>query len=78
MSFYAVNLFKERNFRRVKCKKCGRFFWTLSNTEICGEPPCSEYSFIGNTPMKKKLDLHDMREEFLTFFEKKNHTRIAR
>ncbi|MEM2918022.1 MAG: alanine--tRNA ligase [Candidatus Altiarchaeota archaeon] len=78
MSFYEVSLFKEKNFIRNKCNKCGRFFWSLSEKEICGEPPCSEYSFIGHSVMKKKLNLHDMREEFLNFFEKRNHKRIAR
>ncbi len=75
---YEVELFKEKGFRRVKCQSCGRFFWTFGEQEICGDPPCEEYSFIGNSPTKKKFNLHEMREAFLSFFEKRKHPRIAR
>jgi alanyl-tRNA synthetase len=78
-SFYEVNLFREEGFSRIKCKSCKRFFWSLEKErKICGDPPCAEYSFIGNSPMKKKLNLHEMRESFLSFFEKNSHKRIAR
>ena len=76
-SLYEIELFKEEGFRRVKCKSCGRFFWTLGDRETCGEPPCDEYTFIGNSPMKKKLELHEMRETFLNFFEKKGRKNMV-
>lgn len=78
MQEYEVELFKEQGFERKQCKKCKRFFWTLGERKTCGEPPCEEYSFIGDSPMKKKLNLGEMRETYLSFFEKNNHTRISR
>ncbi len=78
MSEYEVELFRERGFVRKKCPRCDRFFWTLSDSETCGEPPCEEYSFIGDSPMRRRLTLSEMREFYLSFFEKNGHTRISR
>lgn len=78
MSEYEVELFKEENFHRKKCPKCGRFFWTMGEQINCGEPPCEEYSFIENSPVNRKFNLHEMRELYLRFFEKNGHGRISR
>ncbi|RLI92049.1 MAG: alanine--tRNA ligase [Candidatus Altiarchaeales archaeon] len=78
MPEYEVELFREEGFVRKKCPRCNRFFWTLSDSETCGEPPCEEYSFIGDSPMRKRLTLSEMREFYLSFFEKRGHTRIPR
>ncbi|RLF30734.1 MAG: alanine--tRNA ligase [Thermoplasmata archaeon] len=73
-----LQFFKEEGFVRRKCKKCGAYFWTQDeHQELCGDAPCVEYSFIGN-PSGKPMDLHHMREAFLSFFERKNHTRLKR
>ncbi len=78
MSEYEVELFRMGKFQRRKCPKCGRFFWTGGEQIACGEPPCEEYSFIGNSPVRKKFNLHEMRELYLKFFEKNGHKRISR
>jgi len=78
MSEYEVELFRSEGFNRRKCSKCGKAYWTLSDSETCGEPPCDEYTFIDNSPTKKKFSLHEMREFFLSFFEKNGHKRVAR
>ncbi|HEX55189.1 MAG: alanine--tRNA ligase [Candidatus Altiarchaeales archaeon] len=78
MSEYEVELFRRENFSRNRCEKCGKFFWSIEKREICGEPPCDEYRFIGNPPTKKALNLHEMREFYLSFFEKNSHKRIKR
>ena len=75
---FELDFFRNNGFRRVQCKKCGRFFWTLGEQELCGESPCIEYSFIGKPVFKEKMSLHDMRESFLSFLEKNDHKRISR
>ena len=77
-SEYSLDFFKNNDFKRRKCKSCNRYFWTQSEKEICGEPPCEEYTFIGRSLMNKKLNLHEMREAYLSFFEKNGHTIISR
>jgi alanyl-tRNA synthetase len=74
---FAVPFFKENNFVRKKCVCCGSHFWTQQPDQtLCGDSPCVEYSFIGKSPAKRAYSVHDMRELFLSFFEKNGHTRI--
>ncbi|HYB92664.1 MAG TPA: alanine--tRNA ligase [archaeon] len=76
-SEYHVAFFDSEGFVRKKCKSCGEYFWTqVSDQEVCGEAPCQDYTFIGNPPTSKKYSFREMREEFLSFFEKNGHKRI--
>ncbi len=77
-SEFDIKFFTSQGFTRKVCGKCGRAFWSLGDWPTCGEPPCEEYSFIGNSPMKKTLDLHQMRETYLSFFEEHGHGRVKR
>jgi alanyl-tRNA synthetase len=77
-SDFDLEFFRDHGFRRKVCPKCQRAFWSLGDWESCGEPPCDEYAFIGNSPMKEPLGLHETREAYLSFFEANGHTRIGR
>ena len=77
---YALPFFKEFGYIRKLCPKCGTYFWTLNqDQETCGEARfegCSQYTFIGNPPTRRSYNVQEMRENFLSFFEKRGHTRI--
>jgi len=73
-----ITFLHENGFVRKKCPKCGKYFWTASDHEICNDPPCGSYSFIGNPVFKKPFNLDEMREYYLRFFEKRGHARINR
>jgi len=77
---YAVPFFKEKDYVRKLCPKCGTYYWTLNpEQETCGEARpegCAHYTFIGNPPTKQSYNLREMREFFLSFFERRGHTRI--
>ena len=74
---FAVPFFKENGFVRKQCECCKGYFWTQKSGErFCGDSPCVQYSFIGKPPAKKPYSIHEMRELFLSFFEKNGHTRI--
>ena len=75
---YRLAFFQDNSFARRKCPSCGRFFWTTSEEDVCGEAPCVEYSFIGKSPMKKSLTTSEMREEMLSFLEEEKHKRVGR
>jgi alanyl-tRNA synthetase len=78
-SIYEVEIFKSEGFKRKRCPSCGRFFWSLDEDQIyCGDQPCVEYSFIGNPFTGARYGLEDMREAFLSFFERNGHRRIRR
>jgi len=72
-----LKFFHDNGYYRKKCKKCNDYYWTLDEkSEICGDQPCEPFSFIGNPLGKKELNLSEVRESFLSFFEKNDHTRI--
>ena len=78
-SIYEVELFKELGFVRRQCPSCKRYFWTLNpDMERCGDQPCVEYSFLGNPPTRRSYTMAEVRETYLSFFERRGHTRIRR
>jgi alanyl-tRNA synthetase len=77
---YALPFFKEQSFTRKRCPNCGEHFWTQkAEQETCGESTsdgCACYTFLRNPPTQKSYSLPEMREAFLDFFEKHEHTRV--
>jgi alanyl-tRNA synthetase len=72
-----LEFFKEHGYIRKKCPICNEHFWTSDPNRItCGEAPCEPYSFIGKKRKEKNID--EVREDFLSFMEKKGHTRVNR
>jgi alanyl-tRNA synthetase len=71
---FAIPFFKESGFVRKKCVACGSHFWTqIPDRETCGDVPCEEYTFIGNSPARMGLSIKEARDFFLGFFESKGH-----
>ncbi|HVP93349.1 MAG TPA: alanine--tRNA ligase-related protein, partial [Acidobacteriota bacterium] len=77
---YDLLFFKEEGYVRKMCPKCGKYFWTQNpDQETCGEAGsdgCTFYTFINNPPTRRRYSLSEMREAFLSYFEKHGHTRI--
>ncbi|MFP3179050.1 MAG: alanine--tRNA ligase [Thermocladium sp.] len=75
-----TRLFRENGFRRGKCPYCGHHYWTLNDKQDnCGDQPCTPYGFIGNPPgTYRPSSVADVREKFLSFFEKRGHARVGR
>ena len=77
---YVLPFFKENGYVRKLCPKCKSYFWTLNEEQkTCGEArveECASYTFIGDPPTKRSYTVREMRELFLSFFEKQGHTRI--
>lgn len=77
--YWKVNLFEEKGFSRIECKKCGKHFWTLDqNKQICSDSSCSQYSFLNSPITKRKLDYVEMWKTFENFFKKNDHSSTPR
>ncbi len=75
---YSLNFLKERGYVRKRCVSCGEYFWTLDpDRNVCGESPCEPYRFVSGSLTKSRMNLREVRGEFLRFFEKRGHTVIA-
>jgi len=77
---YHVPFFDEHGYARKLCPTCKEYFWTQNpHQETCGElttEGCASYTFIGNPPTRRRYSVTEMREAFLSFFEKRGHERI--
>lgn len=75
---YNLEYFREHDFIRKRCEKCGSYFWARDgDLKTCGDAPCEIYSFIGS-PLFKERSPDEVREQFLSFFEERSHTRMER
>jgi len=79
-SEYHVSLFDELKYIRKLCPTCGEYFWTQNPDQTtCGESTsegCAPLTFINNSPTSKSYNLPEMREAFLSFFERHGHERV--
>ncbi|HIE14070.1 TPA: alanine--tRNA ligase, partial [Candidatus Bathyarchaeota archaeon] len=77
---YYIPFFDEYEYVRKRCPRCGDFFWTQNpNQKLCGEATakgCAEYTFLDNPPTERRYTYREIREKFLSFFEKRGHKRI--
>jgi alanyl-tRNA synthetase len=75
---YQLEYFRTEGLERRICTSCGAAFWSRDpERQVCGDAPCEPYSFIGN-PVFAPHTLPEMREAYLSFFERNGHTRIDR
>jgi alanyl-tRNA synthetase len=75
---YKLEYFKNAGLTRKICTSCGAAFWTRDpSRQNCGDAACEPYTFIGN-PVFTCHSVDGMREAYLSFFERKGHTRIER
>ncbi len=76
---YQLQFFSDNGFTRKQCTSCGKFYWTRDiERQTCGDAPCDPYTFIGAPVFKKQLELSEMREYYLDFFETRDHERMDR
>jgi alanyl-tRNA synthetase len=75
---FRLPFFEDKGFIRKICPICGEHYWTQDESSTnCGDAPCTNYDFIGNSPMAHSYSAGEMRERFLTYFERNGHKRIA-
>lgn len=70
---YHINSLAEKGYKRQKCSKCGRNFWSMQDRQLCGDAACIGFEFIGNTPVKKKLGYVDTWKVIEKYFTKHKH-----
>jgi len=76
--YWYLDFFKENKFKRKQCKKCGKFFWTTTNQDICNDSSCRPYEFIESPVTKKEFDYFSLWKKIKKFFESEGHTNVKR
>ena len=73
---YELDVLKQRDYTRQKCKECDRHFWARIERETCGDSACVGYEFIGSPGSNKKLSYTDTWKEISKYFTSNDHTEI--
>ena len=73
---YKVPALIERGYTRQQCKKCGRFFWSVAEREMCSDSSCMGYEFIGKKMAKKPLGYVETWKKIEEYFTKNGHTSL--
>ncbi len=77
--FYPVKKLEELGFKRYKCKKCGRFFWSSKPRDFCGDSSCvGGYKFINDSPSRANLSYVGVWKKFSKLFSDLGYTPIKR
>lgn len=77
--YYPVGVLQEEGFTRRRCARCGNYFWSVAEREVCGEPECSGgYTFIGKSPARAKLGYVETWQRFAEMFRGLGYTPIPR
>jgi len=76
--YWGLEFFRENGWKRRRCKNCGKFFWSLTDQEVCNDSSCRPYEFIGNPLTKKEFDYFSLWKEIKKFFEREGHTIVGR
>ena len=77
-----LEVFHQNGYTRRQCRVTGLWFWSCeSERDTCGDTEEDEYTFIGAPIIdgfsQRGRELKDiMREEFIGFFESREHTRV--
>ena len=77
-----LQVFHENGYTRRQCRVSGLWFWSSdSNRDTCGDTEEDEYTFIGAPIIdgfsQRGRELKDaMREQFIGFFEQREHARV--
>ncbi len=76
---YPIKTLQELGYKRNKCSKCNRYFWSQQETDICGDPQCAgKLTFIGKSPCKTEIKYLDVWKKYAKIHEKIGYTPINR
>lgn len=76
--YFGVETLKNLGFTRKQCSTCGKYFWSVSEQSICGDPVCQGgFQFIGKEPFRK-LTYIEIWQEFSRVFQSLGYTPIQR
>ena len=73
---YKVASLLERGYSRQQCNKCSRFFWSVQARELCSDPSCIGYRFIGKKMAAKPLGYVETWKKIEEYFKKTGHASV--
>ena len=76
--YWALKWFEENGWKRHECKKCGKFFWSIADQDICNDSSCRPYEFLDKPVTSKKFDYFQAWDAIRKYFIKNGHNEVPR
>ncbi len=73
-NYYFVKLFDDYKFKRQHCGKCGKYFWSITSRDLCGDH--EEYSFFKD--QINDANYVNLWSKVSKFFKDNGHTVMQR
>ncbi len=74
--YYSTRTFREKGFKRQKCSICGKWFWSIAETNNCGDAAHTPYSFFKEKP--NGISYTQFWNRFSGFFKRNGHAIVKR
>ncbi|MBU7031586.1 MAG: alanine--tRNA ligase [Theionarchaea archaeon] len=76
--YFGVETLTDLGFTRNQCTHCQKYFWSIQDRDVCGDPVCQGgFHFIGEEP-PRKLSYIEIWQEFSRIFTRLGYTPIQR
>ncbi|MBU6997535.1 MAG: alanine--tRNA ligase [Theionarchaea archaeon] len=76
--YFGVETLRNLGFSRHQCTTCGKYFWSVHERTVCGDPQCQgTFQFVGRPPYRS-LAYTEVWNEFSAMFETFGYTPIQR
>ncbi len=77
--YYPVSVLKSLGFSRHKCRRCGKYFWSFEERDVCGDAVCTgSFDFLKRKISKVSFNYSDVWLNFAKLFESLGYKRIKR
>ncbi|QEE15660.1 alanine--tRNA ligase [Promethearchaeum syntrophicum] len=77
--YYPTNALKKNGFTRFQCEKCGRYYWSSTESNVCGEPGCNKgFQVVDNNPSKNSLSFIDVWKKIVEILEPRGYKPLNR
>ncbi|VVB76850.1 Alanine--tRNA ligase [uncultured archaeon] len=74
--YYSSKLFEDKGFKRHTYKYCGMNFWSIADTDNCGDSSHNTFTFFKDRPTR--ISYSDFWKKFARFFKENGHALVDR
>lgn len=77
--FYATQALQKHGYTRKQCASCNRYFWTVTEQDVCGDSSCQgKIDIFSNNPSKQSLSFEGVWNTFKDHMNKKGYNTVNR
>ena len=77
-NYWKLEFFTKNGWKRQKCSKCNKYFWSLVDQKICNDSSCKPYEFLTRKLINKEYDYFQAWNAIKKFFKANKHHYLER